>query len=157
MFHQIPKARFARQLVYMLCILMILGGQPLMALEQNIRIVPKDDKPDWLETWLHGDTYRDAWGVAGSRSLDAVEDLHGTLDSWWDGRWNEAWGWLETSMGEAAGPGPADPLVASAGPASGSMVAARVPIFAAVAAAQEEPAKNNTRVQPVGGGAERAG
>ena len=37
------KHRFVRPLVYLVCALMVLAGDPLLALDQNVRIVPKDD------------------------------------------------------------------------------------------------------------------
>ena len=74
MLYSLLKAPFARRLVYLLCLLMVLGGQPLMALEQNIRIVPKDEMPDWLETWGDGDTYRGAW-AATDQSVPIVVPL----------------------------------------------------------------------------------
>ena len=139
MLHSLLRTTLARRLVYLLCVLMALGGQPLMALEQNIRIVPKAESPEWLETWTDGGTYRAAWKSTAAWSEEAVDGLHHSLDTWWDGSWNEAWVWLESSMTEATGPRDSHPVAAASGTVSASsIVTAQVPVFAAAVNPQDE-------------------
>ena len=128
MLHSLLKAPFARRLVYLLCFLMVLGGQPLMALEQNIRIVPKDDSPDWLETWGDGATYRGAWDATAAWSRDVATDLHRQLDTWWDGTWIEAWDLLDAT--------PAQQLEPHSAAAAGPTGAGTVPVLIASAIGQ---------------------
>ena len=133
------KHPFVRPLVYLVCALMVLAGDPLLALDQNVRVVPKDEQPDWLETWTDGDTYRNAWDATASWSRDSIGDLEQRLGTWWDGTWVEAWDVVEASMTDPSGPRHSGLIASSGSVASTSVAVGQVPIFAAVAGAQDEP------------------
>lgn len=71
------KLRWARWLVYCLCGLMVLGGQPLLALQQNVEIVPREEPLGWL---------------------DSGRDLQQRLSSWWEGTWEASWRSLQVGQ-----------------------------------------------------------